>query len=168
MIYLIRCALPLHPFVIPLDLTLNMQLVFEMWPSEGGEVRVRNAKDDESDEDGDEDEDIEKQIAKEMSGMKRPKKETRFGMSIVALVFTECLCFLDSQQAAKLIHRAVRLLFLRRHTRGNSILVAVVIISCKPPVNPVQLVTRYVAKVVESGVTRTRYVYIHHVYLPKH
>lgn len=32
------------------------------------------------DDDDEEEEDIEKQIAKEMSGMKRPRKETRFGM----------------------------------------------------------------------------------------
>jgi hypothetical protein len=34
-------------------------------------------------EDGDED--IEEQIAKEMSGMKRPRKETRFGTSSLVL-----------------------------------------------------------------------------------
>ena len=42
-----------------------------------------------ADEVEDEDEDIEKAIAKEMSGMKRPKKETRFGMSCAIGPFAE-------------------------------------------------------------------------------
>ena len=41
---------------------------------------VAKKDDDEDSEDEDEDEDIEKQIAKEMKTMKRPRKETRFGM----------------------------------------------------------------------------------------
>ena len=56
-----------------------------MWPVEGGEASAAGA----SDEDEDEDEDIEKAIAKEMSGMKRPKKETRFGMSCAIGPFAE-------------------------------------------------------------------------------
>lgn len=92
------------------------QLAAEMWPSESGAAAAEASDDDE-----DEEEDIEKQIAKEMSGMKRPKKETRF-----ASCQTNTSCF--------------------------------VAISCKPPVDPVQLVTRYIADVVESGVTRTRAV----------
>ncbi|EKM58253.1 uncharacterized protein PHACADRAFT_26773 [Phanerochaete carnosa HHB-10118-sp] len=94
------------------------QLASETWPSEG-EAQAQDASDE--DKDDDDDDDIERQIAKEMSGMKRPKKETRF-----ASCQTSTPCF--------------------------------VALSCKPPVDPVQLVTRYIAGVVESGVTRTRAV----------
>ncbi|GJE88594.1 THUMP domain-containing protein [Phanerochaete sordida] len=93
------------------------QVATEMWPAESGQSRAAEG----SDEDEDEDEDIEKAIAKEMSGMKRPKKETRF-----ASCQTNTACFIA--------------------------------ISCKPPVDPVKLVTRYIADIVESGVTRTRAV----------
>lgn len=41
----------------------------------------RNVGKGSDDDDDDGEEDIEKQIAKEMSGMKRPRKETRFSMS---------------------------------------------------------------------------------------
>ena len=53
-----------------------------MYPSQGSVPMssVANKDDNEDSEDEDEDEDIEKQIAKEMKTMKRPRKETRFGM----------------------------------------------------------------------------------------
>ncbi|PPQ91724.1 hypothetical protein CVT25_012865 [Psilocybe cyanescens] len=36
---------------------------------------------------------------------------------------------------------------------------AVIFISCKPPVDPVELVVKYIQSVQESGITRTRYVH---------
>ena len=53
-----------------------------MYPPQGSASTSSVAKkdDNEDSEDEDEDEDIEKQIAKEMKTMKRPRKETRFGM----------------------------------------------------------------------------------------
>ncbi|KIP11220.1 hypothetical protein PHLGIDRAFT_18101 [Phlebiopsis gigantea 11061_1 CR5-6] len=93
------------------------QLANDFWPSEATEDRSAAL---ESDEDEEEDDDIEKQIAKEMSGMKRPRKETRF-----TSCQTNTSCF--------------------------------VALSCKAPVDPVQLVVQYVDTVVSSGVTRTRY-----------
>ena len=77
-----------------------------MWPTEGGETQA--GKDNDSDEDEDEEEDIEKQIAKEMSGMKRPKKETRFGMSLLILASAGGSRF--AQRAARLIPHVVRAL----------------------------------------------------------
>ena len=58
------------------------QYAAEMWPSGSSpsSEATGTAEDSEDDEAGD-DEDIEKQIAKEMSTMKRPRKETRFGRS---------------------------------------------------------------------------------------
>lgn len=46
----------------------------EMWPEDGDAGPEKD-----SDSDDDDDGDIEKQIAKEMSSIKRPRKETRFG-----------------------------------------------------------------------------------------
>lgn len=54
------------------------QYATEMWPGESSSSADVKAEDD-SDDEEDEDLDIEKQIAKEMSTMKRPRKETRFG-----------------------------------------------------------------------------------------
>ena len=53
-----------------------------MYPPQGSvsTPSVTKKDDNEDSEDEDEDEDIEKQIAKEMKTMKRPRKETRFGM----------------------------------------------------------------------------------------
>lgn len=56
-------------------------------PSDTGLGRRKDADEDEDDADEDEDEDIEKQIAKEMSSMKRPRKEQRFGMFPCAGVY---------------------------------------------------------------------------------
>lgn len=53
------------------------QLANQLWPR--GEATEGRGS-DESDNDGDA-EDLEKQIAKEVASMKRPRRETRFGMS---------------------------------------------------------------------------------------
>ena len=61
-----------------------------MYPPQGSAPAssVTKKDDNEDSEDEDEDEDIEKQIAKEMKTMKRPRKETRFGMLCFARVST--------------------------------------------------------------------------------
>ena len=57
---------------------MSIQLANEVWPTESDGLKDG---DDESDEDGGGADDLEKQIAKEVSSMKRPRRETRFGMS---------------------------------------------------------------------------------------
>ena len=62
------------------------QLANQLWPTESA-----SATDETQDADADDDEvgdadDIEKQIAKEVASMKRPRKETRFGMSPRGLI----------------------------------------------------------------------------------
>ena len=58
-------------------LTASIQLANELWPTEG--TATGNGS-EESDDDGGAD-DLEKQVAKEVASMKRPRRETRFGMS---------------------------------------------------------------------------------------
>lgn len=70
-------------------LTGTVQLASEMWPIDASESKTQAVDDADSDVDDAEDEDIEKQIAKEMSGMKRPRKETRFGMSSLISLHVE-------------------------------------------------------------------------------
>ncbi|KAJ7761979.1 hypothetical protein DFH07DRAFT_739785 [Mycena maculata] len=89
-------------------------LASELWPE------ILDTNDDEdSDAEPDESLSIEAQIASEVSAMKRPKKEQRFGK----LTNTPCVVF----------------------------------ISCKPPVDPVKLVTTHVQRVQKTGITHTRH-----------
>ena len=66
---------------------MSIQLANEVWPTESDGLKDG---DDESDGDGGGAADLEKQIAREISSMKRPRRETRFGMSCFALASAEC------------------------------------------------------------------------------
>ena len=58
------------------------QYAAQLWPEQYSAAHITR-NDDGSSEEAEEDEDIEKQIAMEMSTMKRPRKDTRFGMLYV-------------------------------------------------------------------------------------
>ena len=63
-------------------IAMASQYAAEMWPSDSStSLEATELAEDSDNDEADDDEDIEKQIAKEMSTMKRPRKETRFGRS---------------------------------------------------------------------------------------
>lgn len=70
---------------VPFANILRPQLGNELWPV--GDVGDADTPQDSDDEAGGAD-DIEKQIAKEVAAMKRPRKETRFGM--FGVIFHAC------------------------------------------------------------------------------
>ena len=87
------------------------QLSEEMWPA--GHGAGADAKSDDDDEDEDEDGgDIEKQIAKEMTSMKRPRKEQRFGMSLKQSRVLVLIAAVRVQLIARPIRNAVRSTFV--------------------------------------------------------
>ena len=136
----------------PLD-----QLAEELWPTEpsAGEP----GKDSDEEEASDVEVDIEKQLAKEMSSMKRPRRERRFGMSLSPWVYSVLNC--PSMQAtARQTHHVVREpSFLSLHTlRTETRAITVVVVSCRPPVDPVKLVVTHMENIVSSGITQTRWV----------
>lgn len=125
-----------------------------MWPTEKDADKPRDDGDD-SEEDSNDDENIEAQIAKEVASMKRPRKEQRFGTSSTFLFPTHS--DVSSQQTVTqtlLVVGAIQP-FVRHD--WNSIKMTVVFISCKSPVDPVQLVLKHVENVMETGISRTRY-----------
>ena len=58
------------------------QLANQLWPTESASATDETQDADADDDEGGDADDIEKQIAKEVASMKRPRKETRFGMSL--------------------------------------------------------------------------------------
>lgn len=58
---------------------VEFQLANQLWPAESVTASGEPEGSDDDDDGGADD--IEKQIAKEVASMKRPRKETRFGMS---------------------------------------------------------------------------------------
>ncbi len=59
---------------------VGFQLANQLWPAKSV-TASDEPQDSDDDDDGEGADDIEKQIAKEVASMKRPRKETRFGMS---------------------------------------------------------------------------------------
>ncbi|PCH42476.1 hypothetical protein WOLCODRAFT_102214 [Wolfiporia cocos MD-104 SS10] len=108
----------------------------ELWPDDS--LKAAQGEDGSDDSEEEDDGDIEKQIAKEVASMKRPRKEQRFAN-----------CQINTPCGAKSVHVAV--------IECTQVLQPVVFISCKPPVDPVQLVVKHVQNIAETGVTHTRY-----------
>lgn len=61
------------------NFVVGFQLANQLWPAESVTASDEPQGSDDDDDGGADD--IEKQIAKEVASMKRPRKETRFGMS---------------------------------------------------------------------------------------
>jgi hypothetical protein len=60
-----------------------------------------------------------------------------------------------AQRIAKQTRHAVRINFRLIHL--SLIVVSVIFISCKPPVDPVELVVKFIKSVETTGVSRTRF-----------
>lgn len=131
------------------------QLAEELWPQ-----NAESRGDDEGNgvSDAEEEEDIEKAIAKEVQKIKRPRKEQRFGESLLSFrfyilipLYAAANCTTDTPCGENLSLSSSGLLVLMRY-------IIVIFISCKPPVDPVQLVDLHMKNVERTGVTHTRYV----------
>lgn len=135
------------------------QYAAEMWPGESS--AAADAGDEDNSDEDDEDDDIEKQIAKEMSTMKRPRKETRFGRFYA----TRRDCDLLKRLASLASQRVCRLARLVVSTLSSLPCITslrgrfappVVILTCKPPIDPLKLVIQHVQTVLKTGVTQTK------------
>lgn len=97
---------------------------------------------------------IEDQIKKEMSEMKKPRTEQRFGALVLVSPGLSSVVLKKLQPIAKRIPLVVGLLRIM----GGEVTkwLSVIFISCKPPVDPVELVVKYVESVEKTGASRTR------------
>ncbi|KAK7032272.1 hypothetical protein VNI00_013231 [Paramarasmius palmivorus] len=107
----------------------------ELWP-----IQTKDVGDEE--EESETADTLEAQIANEISVIKRPRVEKRFGMITL---------------------RLLRHWDLTRHLANcqtnTPCVPKVVFISCKPPVDPVKLVETHIQNVQRTGVARTRYTH---------
>jgi tRNA acetyltransferase TAN1 len=99
---------------------------------------------------------LEAQIAKELAVIKQPRKEQRFSRPVLLdlLICTFPQYFRYSKYPDKhalwFVH-TLMLLYSCIHLK------VVIFIACKPPVDPVKLVTTHIKNVERTGVLQTRY-----------
>lgn len=98
---------------------------------------------------------LEDQITKELATLKRPRKEQRFGIIIIYPFAVGRTEHSPSKLSDKYAMWCVRLMSLLQYYQmifSNQ----VVFISCKPPVDPVKLVTTLIHNVHASGVIQSK------------
>lgn len=99
--------------------------------------------------------DVEAQIASEVSAIKRPRTEPRFGLSNCTRGIWVPYYNLRFSQLPD--EYSLRYYSNMCFIFGCSNRVAkVLFISCKPPVNPVELVMKHMKNVEDTGIARTR------------
>ena len=122
------------------------QLADELWPEESPVPGMAS------------DLSLEAQIADEMSSLKKPRKEKRFGSDILHHFFLLNVRLTSSHIASCQTNTPCgkELVPIRISIGPFTSCFLVVFISCKPPVDPVQLVVKHVENVQRTGLTRTR------------
>ncbi|KZT57676.1 hypothetical protein CALCODRAFT_483002 [Calocera cornea HHB12733] len=110
----------------------------DLWPEATAEVALA-LDEPHPQEDEEEGGNVEDEIMRELQTLKRPRKEKRFSS-----VHTETACCTPFPPP----------LLVAAPLNPKKVL----FISCRPPVNPVQLVTAYLEEVERTGRARTRYV----------